>query len=275
MAGLLARPRFEVLPQRGAEAMVAEHVGREVKITVTAAPSRGLEPTLDLAERLRARGFEAVPHLAARMLRDQARLGDVLARVKAAGLREIFVVGGDSGHPAGPFPDALSLLEAIARLGPQPNSIGIAGHPERHPLMDEAGAARALGSKQHHAGYIVSNLSFDPVSVRRWVARVRAQRVSLPIHVGVAGPVDAGRLLRISARIGAGDSVRFLRGHGGWLRRAFRPGGYSPEGFLSGLLPELGAPDQGVAGVHVFTFNEIEATETWRQALLAELHAPA
>ena len=46
-------------------------------------------------------------------------------------------------------------------------------------------------------------------------------------------------------------------------------GGYSPERFVRGLLPDLAAPDRKVAGLHVFTFNEIEPTERWRQEMLA------
>jgi methylenetetrahydrofolate reductase (NADPH) len=53
--------------------------------------------------------------------------------------------------------------------------------------------------------------------------------------------------------------------------RLLRPGGYDPERFVRGLLPDLAAGDRKVAGLHFFTFNEIEATERWRQDLLARL----
>jgi methylenetetrahydrofolate reductase (NADPH) len=38
------------------------------------------------------------------------------------------------------------------------------------------------------------------------------------------------------------------------------------------LLPDLALPERNVAGLHVFTFNEIEPTERWRQEMLARLH---
>jgi methylenetetrahydrofolate reductase (NADPH) len=50
-----------------------------------------------------------------------------------------------------------------------------------------------------------------------------------------------------------------------------QPGGYDPGRFVAGLLPDLAAPDRKVAGLHVFTFNEIEPTERWRQDTLARL----
>jgi len=75
----------------------------------------------------------------------------------------------------------------------------------------------------------------------------------------------------VSTRIGIADSARFLRGHTNWLMRLIQPGGYAPDRFATGLMPELARPDMKVAGIHVFTFNEIEPTEQWRQQMLARL----
>jgi len=87
----------------------------------------------------------------------------------------------------------------------------------------------------------------------------------------MAGVADPAKLLRVSTRIGIADSARFLRGHTNWLMRLIQTGGYSPDRFATGLMPELARPDVKVAGIHVFTFNEIEPTEQWRQQMLARL----
>ena len=52
---LLEGARYEVLPTPGTEAKVLEHLPRDRVVTVTASPSKGLEATLDLAERLAGR----------------------------------------------------------------------------------------------------------------------------------------------------------------------------------------------------------------------------
>jgi methylenetetrahydrofolate reductase (NADPH) len=109
--------------------------------------------------------------------------------------------------------------------------------------------------------------------VKKWVARVRRRGVQLPIHIGLAGVADPAKLLRVSTRIGLADSSRFLRGHSNWFMRMVQPGGYDPERFASGLLPDLAAPERKIAGLHFFTFNEIDATERWRQETLARLRA--
>jgi methylenetetrahydrofolate reductase (NADPH) len=271
LAALLRRPRYEVIPAGGIDRRVAAQVPREVTLTVTATPRKGMDATLDLAERLTGEGFHVVPHLAARLVRDEAHLREILARIARMRQRDVFVVAGDAARPAGIFPDALSLLEAMAPMAGDLLDIGIAGYPERHPFIEDDLTIQAMWDKRRYATYIVSNLCFDPRVVQRWVTRVRRRGVDLPIYVGMAGAVDAARLLRISSRIGIGDSVRFLRGHVDWFLHVIRPGGYSPGRFAAGLLPALGTPERRVAGLHVFTFNEIERTERWRQKVLERL----
>ncbi len=251
--------------------MVAAHVPVDVTITITSSPRRGIEATLALAERLAARGYPVIPHLAARLVRDRAHLKEVVARLAPLG-GSVFVVAGDSREAAGEFPDSVSLLTAIAAETSGLKNVGITGYPESHSFIDDDLTIQAMWDKRRLATYIVSNLCFDVRVIKRWVARVRRRGVQLPIHIGMAGVADPAKLLRVSTRIGISDSARFLRGHSNWIMRMVRPGGYLPDRFVSALMPELAQPDRNVAGLHVFTFNDIEPTERWRQEMLARLH---
>lgn len=253
------------MPLAGVEALVAAHVPPEVTLAVSAPAARGLEPTLDLTERLAERGYRAVPHLAARLVRDDAHLAGVLRRLEAAATRDVFVVAGDSPRPAGPFEDARSLLQGMAAIGHPFRDIGVAGHPEGHPFLAPDRALEALGEKAAHATYVVSNLCFDSPTIARWVAEVRSRGVALPIYLGMPGPVPLRRLARVAGRIGLGESARFLRRHTGWTRLLL-PGAYRPNRLLTALAAALADPELGVAGLHVFTFNEIARTERWRQS---------
>jgi len=266
----LSHPRYEVLPTEESGDLVMGNLPTEVTITVTSSPRRGIEATLALAERLAAGGYAVVPHLAARLVRDEPHLNEILARLDAIGGR-VFVVAGDSQEAAGAFPDSVSLLEAIASHAPAMKEIGVTGYPERHGFIDDDLTIQAMWDKRRQATYIVSNLCFDVRVLKRWIARVRKRGVALPIFIGMAGVADPAKLLRVSTRIGIADSARFLRGHTNWLMRLIQPGGYAPDRFATGLMPELARPDMKVAGIHVFTFNEIEPTEQWRQQMLARL----
>jgi methylenetetrahydrofolate reductase (NADPH) len=273
LVAFLSSPRYEVLPTDDVEERVLAVVPREVTITVTASPRRGIDATIDLAERLGRQGYQVVPHISARLIRDDEHLREVLARVAAIGRREIFVIAGDAKEQAGQFPDSVSLLTALMTEPHGMREIGVTGYPERHSFIDDDLTIQAMWDKRRIATYIVSNLCFDPRVVKKWIGRVRRRGVQLPIHIGLAGVADPAKLLRISTRIGVVDSARFLRGHSNWFVRMVQPGGYDPGRFTTGLLPDLAMPDRKIAGLHVFTFNEIEPTERWRQETLAQLAA--
>lgn len=273
LMAFLRSPRYEVLPTDDVEDRVLAVVPRDVTITITASPRRGIEATIDLAERLGRHGYQVVPHISARLIRDDAHLREVLGRVVAIGRREIFVIAGDAKEPAGQFPDSVSLLAALMAEPHGMREIGVTGYPERHSFIDDDLTIQAMWDKRRIATYIVSNLCFDPRVVKKWIARVRRRGVQLPIYIGLAGVADPAKLLRISTRIGVVDSARFLRGHSNWFLRMVQPGGYDPGRFTTGLLPDLATPERKVAGLHVFTFNEIEPTERWRQETLAQLAA--
>src|SRR5437868_12899295 len=119
------------------------------------------------------------------------------------------------------------------------------------------------------ATYLGHHLRLGSGGGKGRVRRVRSRGVELPIYIGMAGVADPVRLLRVSTKIGVADAARFLRGHPSWVARMFRPGGYEPGRFLATMLPDLARPKLGVAGLHVFTFNEVEPTERWRREMLA------
>ncbi|MFE1339916.1 MULTISPECIES: methylenetetrahydrofolate reductase [unclassified Streptomyces] len=271
LRSLLGRVRYEVLPARTTEEKVLAHVPRDVVVTVTASPVKGLEPTLALTERLAAHGFRVVPHVPARLLRDDTHLKDVAERLRAAGVDDVFVPAGDADPPAGPYQGALPVLRRLSELGAPFARTGITGYPESHPLLPDDITVQAMWDKRAHATYIVSNLCFDPRVLGDWIARIRRREVTLPVYVGVAGPVQRAKLLAMATKIGVGESTRFLTRHAAWFVRFAAPGGYTPHKLLSRAAPALTAPSAGVAGLHLFTFNQIAETERWRRALLDRL----
>ncbi len=271
VAPLLQYPRYEVFPAGKVEQAVAEWVPAGMTVTVTASPAKGLDATLDLTERLAARGYRVVPHLSARLVADDAHLADIVARLTACGVDDVFIPAGDADPPAGRFDSALSLLERLAEMGNPFRRTGITGYPESHPRIGDDITIQAMWDKRRHASYIVSNLCFDPVTLRRWITRVRERGVTLPLWAGLAGPVERTKLLRMAAKAGAAESARFLTGHTEWFLRLGTPGGYSPDRLLSRVGATLASPAANVEGLHLFTFNQVQQTEEWRRALLARV----
>ncbi len=269
----LRRPRYEVIPLQGVEDQVVEHVPKDVKVTVTASPKKGIESTLEFAEHLSERGYATVPHLSARLIRDEAHLEEVLGRLRASGIREAFVVAGDAKEPAGKFAGASELLAAMEELGHGLDGIGITGYPESHPFISDADTIRAMYEKEPYATYIVSQICFDAEVIAAWARRVRQRGVDLPIYVGLPGAVSRQKLLRISRGVGLGESARFLKKYVNWLVQFFLPGGYSPDHLIEGLTSSFVGPESNVQGFHVYTFNEVAKTEEWRREKLGGMGA--
>jgi methylenetetrahydrofolate reductase (NADPH) len=264
VAELLRRSRYEILPLDGVEEQVLAAVPRDVTLTVTVSPTRGLGPTLELAESLTHHGYAVVPHLSARLVGGRAELEEIVARLTEIDVQDVFVVAGDAQEPRGSFHGALDLLEALDDLGRPFPVVGITGYPESHPFIDDEATIAAMFAKARHATYIVSQVCFDPEVTAQWIENVWARGTRLPIHVGIPGVVSRAKLLRVSTRIGIGDSLRFLRKNGGFAGRFLR--GFSPDRLVDGLGPALASGK--VAGFHVFTFNDVAETEAWRQRRL-------
>jgi methylenetetrahydrofolate reductase (NADPH) len=182
----------------------------------------------------------------------------------------IFVPGGDADAD-GTYPDALSLLEDLAGLGHPFSQVGITGYPESHPTIHDDLTIQSMWDKRRYATHIVSNLTFDPGVIRSWVRRMRSRGITMPLLLGMPGPVERAKLMAMATKIGVGESTRFLVKHKGTFARLAAPGGFTGERFLEKCAPALGEPGALVEGLHVFTFNQIAETEAWRTGLLEHL----
>jgi len=270
LAGLLRNSRFEILPLDGIEETVLAQLETDVKVTVTASPRKGLDATLDLSERLVSAGYRVVPHLSARLVRDRAQLDEVLDRLLAAGIRELFVPAGDASAPAGEFEGAAELLEAMGPRRAAFEEIGITGYPESHHLISDEETIRAMFAKAPMATHIISQICFDAPTIAHWIAEVRRRGTHLPMWIGMPGSVDYSKLMRISMKIGLGESARFLRHHGNWMSRLVTRQ-FKPDRLLRELTPCVTDSASGVAGFHLYTLNEVARTERWRREVLERL----
>jgi methylenetetrahydrofolate reductase (NADPH) len=271
---LLRAARYEVIPTATIEAKVLAAVPRDVTVTVTASPTKGLDATLDLAMSLAGAGYRVVPHVSARLVRDRDHLSEIVDRLAAAGIVDVFVPAGDAEQPAGRYEGSLPLLADLTAIGSPFASVGITGYPETHPSIDDDITVQAMWDKRVHATNIVSNMCFDAKTIRTWLERIRRRGVDLPVYLGLAGPVETTKLLAMAGKIGVGESTRFLTNHVSWFMRLAKPGGYSPERLLTQITSATSA-DANIAGLHLFTFNQVAETEAWRQQLLSVARSSA
>jgi methylenetetrahydrofolate reductase (NADPH) len=265
---LVESPKYEIIPLLTAfETTRALPPGSTV--TVTSSPSHGIEATVELAEKLAARGHDVIPHLSAHMIWTRRHLEDLVARLREGGFRRVFVVGGDA-KDHGEFHDGLSLLRALEELGSPFDEIGVPAYPEGHAEADDRRMLNVLLEKQRIASYATTQMSFNPGAIADWVSAMRGAGVTLPFHLGVPGVTEIRKLMTIAARIGVADSTRYLRKNRRLLGHIVK-GRFGPDQLLEELAPLVAEPESGIEAIHIFTFNQVAATVEWGRGMVEEL----
>ncbi len=258
---------FEVVPLQSLEGQ-KRHIPPGSWVSVTCSPTKGIEATMDLVAEFKAAGHRPIPHLAARMVQSREHLHSIADRLAELRVGEVFIVSGDADEPAGPYTNAQTFMRDFVPAATTVRSFGFTGYPDGHVNHDDAYLHHALHEKQRivldHGkdGYVATQMCFDAGQIESWITRERAAGLVVPMQLGVAGVVDKKRLITMGARIGVGQSVRYLRKNMGALTKLFVSAGYNPDELLVPLGRTIASND--VRWAHVFTFNQIEATNGWR-----------
>ena len=206
---------FELVPLKNLEGQL-EHLPVGARVSITCSPTKGIDVTLDLAASLRARGFQATPHLAARLVRDRAHVAELAARLAADRTEELFLIAGDEPEPLGAYDGVLSLFRDLLGEAHGLVRIGVAGYPDGHLFIADGALRAALHAKQvafREAGvdgWVSTQMCFDGKQIGSWIASERAAGLTLPVRLGVPGPVDRAKLLTMGMRVGVGQSLRYL-----------------------------------------------------------------
>ena len=182
----------------------------------TAVPTVASQEIVEGAVRLRRAGLEPVVHIAARRLASAEALGGLLARLHGeADVRRLLVIGGDV-DAAGPYPDALAVIQRGRLREAGIAEIGIGAYPEGHPRIPPGRLEAALDEKIAAATAsglrvdIVSQFSFSPERIVAWLKQLRACGINRPVRVGMAGPTSVPALLRFAKRCGVSATLRGL-----------------------------------------------------------------
>jgi methylenetetrahydrofolate reductase (NADPH) len=253
---------LEVFPADGVDEKLASLPDRAY-LGITCSPSKGINATLELVERLSGHDFHLVPHIAARQVRDAAHLRDILAQLDDQRVKSIFVPGGDHS--------ALQLLRVMAEIGHGLTNIGVAAHPEGHPFIDAGTLQLVLQDKQELASYLVTQMCFDAGRVIEWLTDIRRRGIKLQAWIGLPGVMNRSRLLATSLRIGVGESARFALKQKTLAGKLLKSRRYQPDDLLLELAPHLDDEVLNIGGFYLFSFNQVEDTLRWRAEMLERL----
>lgn len=269
---------FSVETTPGSAAKVdrfAEHLAPGTTVNVTFLPGSDPADTVAVATRLRAEGFEPVPHVAARSLPDRAALDRFLGRLATeAGVTQVLAVAGGVDHPAGEFASSMDLLATGLFQAHGITRIGVAGHPEGSPDIPETALKEALLWKNRFAAehgiemYVETQFCFDAAAIVAWDRRIRGWGNRLPIHLGMPGLATLKTLLKFAQSSGVGPSIRVLTRQARNLARLMLV--QAPDRLLVELAAYRAAdPECGIEKLHFYPFGGLARTAAWANTVAA------
>lgn len=214
-------------------------------------------------------GLRPVPHIACRRLRSLEEIEERLrAMAEAAAIDDALIIGGDIARPLGPFGSSMDVLSTGLFEQYGIRHIGVAGHPEGSPDIAPTVIVEALRWKIDFAKRtgidvrLVTQFGFDPSLAIAWANGLRDEGVSLPIHLGVAGPTTMTRLLKFAALCGVRTSLSFALKRGAQLTSLL--GNYEPEAHVRAIERRVLAGEAPlIRQLHVYAFGGLAAATTW------------
>jgi methylenetetrahydrofolate reductase (NADPH) len=259
-AGLEIYPDSKILQK-------VDVLSRSTKISVTSSPTKGIEETLNFTKFLKEKGFEVVPHIAARSIKDIKQLEVISIFLNHYGIEEIFAIAGDNERPAGNYDSSVTMLDRLLGMTRTVTRVGVAGYPEGHPFVFDAQLTESLKAKADIAKkygvgiHVDTQMCFDANAITDWIKYLHSNDVNIPIILGVPVTNSFAKLLQFSIRCGVGDSKRFLQAGG--MGNAFQLVNYKPDDLLKSLSKTQDF--ESIAGLRIFTLNNVKGSLEWQK----------
>ncbi|GLZ50136.1 methylenetetrahydrofolate reductase [Actinomycetospora sp. NBRC 106375] len=228
---------------------------------------------LAAAREVRDVGLRPVVHLAVRAFPDMAAIDRTLGRLLDAGVTDILLIAGSIPVPTGRIESTLQVLESPCLQRREFASIGVAGHPEGNPGVDQATVDHALARKNKVAAefglplHVVTQFCFSAEPIVGWERRTRDAGNNLPVHVGLPGLTSPAKLLKFGLSCGIGPSLAVLRKQSGNVFKLATQV-YRPADTVADLARAVAAdPESLISAVHYFPFGAVVPTATWATAI--------
>ena len=214
-------------------------------VYITMLPGNDFKDVANKAEELVKKGFNPVPHFPARSIKNFNELKDYTSMCKDFGVKQALVIGGGC-DPIGDYHCSLQLLESGLFEGMK---IGIAGHPDGSPDISESELEKAMKDKTPFADYIVTQWLLDSKSIAKFISEQ-----TLPVHVGITGPLKISSLLKFASIVGAKNSLNFLKSNANKAVDLLKP--KDPKELIENLKTVAD-------NFHIYTFGGLKETNKW------------
>ncbi|MXU66264.1 methylenetetrahydrofolate reductase [Rhodobacteraceae bacterium KN286] len=270
MAGFLAGYSIEVMPRTAAKIEDFRAIlPRGTRVYIAHIDGTPFEDMRLTARRLVDEGFTVMPHFPARIIADSAELDRRINAYRDEGVTEALLLAGGVDRPQGVFSDSMQLLETGLFDKAGYTRLHVAGHPEGNRDIDaDGGEDQVMAALRWKNDFqsrtdadmaIATQFCFEAAPVIAWADRLRAAGITLPIHIGAAGPAKLQTMIKFAMACGAGPSVRVLTRRAKDVTKLMLP--FTPEQFLSDLAAHTAShPECQIEQVHFFPLGGITAT---------------
>ncbi len=273
-AAFLTKLSIEITPKQIEKMPVlSKNLAKGTNVFIALIDPAEVDAQINACVALREAGFEPIPHVPARFVRDEE---DLKSRIGAfadkAKVTNILCLGGGAPQPIGKFNSSIQLMETGVFEANGLKRIGVAGHPEGNPditkIYGEAALLAALKTKQawlkekNISGFIATQFLFDAGPLALWAGQLRENGIDLPLHVGVPGPATIKTLVRYAAMCGVGNSARFIRKQALNITKLLSVS--EPTEFVDQLaLLHFDKPELSIAGPHLYPFGGFDKLFDW------------
>ena len=214
-------------------------------VYITLLPGGDFKETADQAEKLVKKGYNPIPHFPARSIENETQLKEYVSRCKDGGTKQVLVIGG-SREPIGDFDSSIQVLET----GYFENmKIGIAGHPEGSPDISDSKLEKAMNDKKPYADYIVTQWLLNPQPIIDFISKQ-----TVPVHVGITGPLKITSLIKFANIVGAKNSLNFLKSNFSKALDLMKP--KDPNDLIGKVRSQTD-------NFHIYTFGGLKETNKW------------
>ena len=232
-----------------------------------------IDDMVQTAARLARDGYPVMPHFPARIIRDQATLADWIARYQGeAGVDQALLLAGGVDKPHGDFHCSMQLMETGEFDKAGFKRLHVAGHPEGNKDIDPDGSNKnvdeALQWKQKFSERtdaemaLATQFAFDAKPIIAWADALREAGITMPVHIGIAGPAKLQTLIKFAIACGVGPSLKVLQKRAMDVSKLLLP--YEPTDVLAELAAHKAAnPDFNIEQVHFFPLGGIKTNANW------------
>jgi methylenetetrahydrofolate reductase (NADPH) len=237
-------------------------------------PKASLDDVVRVALKAQSLGFRASPHIVARRLPSGRALQEGLSKLTDGGVEQVLLVAGDLERPLGEFTSTLDIIDSGALEASGIKRAGVAGHPEGHKSISAPDLLAALRHKQAFGArsgiqvHIVTQFGFNPEHICAWDRRLTEEGITLPVHVGIAGPTPLPKLIKFAMHCGVAASMHSFMKNMGAMASLARLAA-TPDEMLAGLIRGRAAHSGSrLVQPHFYAFGGTEATARWLRALV-------